>query len=250
MVLEAQWNGEDLTEKGMAEIDRQSQLAAIINVIKIEVALEREQMARDAEEGNPSNSENLVAYNGNDVSGLQQKKKGFWDEVKERAIAFITASNRDSIRLDVYDADKNKGGDYTVGYGHKLFGDELKSHLLGSTISRDQALAWLDSDINKMIEAVKNVNAQRVANGNPDFTLNQATAITDFIFTRGPNVFEPWTPGYPKDSYPKWLHLNLVTGNDQMVAIKLRVQYTAYEEKNLSGLVTRRNDEADLYSTP
>lgn len=111
---------------------------------------------------------------------------------------------------------------YTIGYGH--YGADVKKDM---SITESQAEALLKQDLAK---AIKNVNAY---NGKYNFNQNEFDALVSFAFNVG-SINQLTALG---------------TRNKKTIANKI-LQYTKSGGKVIKGLVTRRQKEYKLFTTP
>lgn len=111
---------------------------------------------------------------------------------------------------------------YTIGYGH--YGADVKKDM---SITELQAEALLKQDLAK---AIKNVNAY---NGKYNFNQNEFDALVSFAFNVG-SINQLTALG---------------TRNKKTIANKI-LQYTKSGGKVIKGLVTRRQKEYKLFTTP
>lgn len=111
---------------------------------------------------------------------------------------------------------------YTIGYGH--YGADVKKDM---SITEPQAEALLKQDLAK---AIKNVNTY---NGKYNFNQNEFDALVSFAFNVG-SINQLTALG---------------TRNKKTIANKI-LQYTKSGRKVIKGLVTRRQKEYKLFTTP
>ena len=111
---------------------------------------------------------------------------------------------------------------YTIGYGH--YGADVKKDM---SITESQAEALLKQDLAK---AIKNVNAY---NGKYNFNQNEFDSLVSFAFNVG-SINQLTALG---------------TRNKKTIANKI-LQYTKSGGKVIKGLVTRRQKEYKLFTTP
>lgn len=111
---------------------------------------------------------------------------------------------------------------YTIGYGH--YGADVKKDM---SITESQAEALLKQDLAK---AIKNVNTY---NGKYNFNQNEFDALVSFAFNVG-SINQLTALG---------------TRNKKTIANKI-LQYTKSGGKVIKGLVTRRQKEYKLFTTP
>ena len=111
-------------------------------------------------------------------------------------------------------------GTWTIGYGH------TNDVYAGQTITKDQGLAYLASD---MVHVEGAINAQ-----NFNLTQNQFDALADLLFNTGIGVLPHFTP--------------LIKANPKDSAITDKMNEYVYSKGvKLSALVTRRAKEVALY---
>lgn len=111
---------------------------------------------------------------------------------------------------------------YTIGYGH--YGADVKKDM---SITEPQAEVLLKQDLAK---AIKNVNAY---NSKYNFNQNEFDALVSFAFNVG-SINQLTALG---------------TRNKKTIANKI-LQYTKSGGKVIKGLVTRRQKEYKLFTTP
>ena len=84
----------------------------------------------------------------------------------------------ESLRLTAY---QDSGGIWTIGYGHT--GPEVHA---GLVITRQQAITWLQNDVQKAVNAVN-------ANVRVSVTQQEFDSLVDFTFNVGVHAFETST---------------------------------------------------------
>ena len=84
----------------------------------------------------------------------------------------------ESLRLTAY---QDSGGIWTIGYGHT--GPEVHA---GLVITRQQAVNWLQNDVQKAVNAVN-------ANVRVSVTQQEFDSLVDFTFNVGVHAFETST---------------------------------------------------------
>ncbi|MHB9096029.1 MAG: RHS repeat-associated core domain-containing protein [Eubacteriales bacterium] len=87
----------------------------------------------------------------------------------------------EKLRLEVYDASVDNSGDWTIGWGHKLYGNELKKYR-GKKITRDEADALFATDVKRMEDtSLKPL----LIDNNIKLNQHQYDALVSFTFNRG-----------------------------------------------------------------
>lgn len=129
-----------------------------------------------------------------------------------------TIRNSEGLELTAY---QDTGGKWTIGYGHT--GNDVYS---GLTITEGQAEQLLEYDVQNAVATV-------LSKVSVPLTQDQLDALTDFIFNTGASTSSLFT---------------FVNSNDwQGAANFLQTHYITDANGNqLAGLVTRRNNEANL----
>jgi lysozyme len=139
--------------------------------------------------------------------------------INPAGLALIEKS--EGLRLAAY---RDTGGVWTIGFGHT---HNVKP---GDTCSRTQAEQWLGEDIASAENAVEHLVTVPL-------TDNQFAALVDFAFNEGFSQFAKST-----------LLKRLNEGQHASVPTFLKA-WVFDNGKRLAGLVTRRADEAALWST-
>ena|ERR1035437_535918 len=136
-------------------------------------------------------------------------------KTSSNGISLITGS--EGLVLTAY---KDDTGTWTIGYGH------TNDVYQGQTITKDQALAYLASDLVHVENAINN--------GGFNLNQNQFDALVDLFFNTGIGVLSNFSA--------------LLKANPDDVAITDKMSKYVYSKGvKLSGLVTRRAKEVELY---
>jgi GH24 family phage-related lysozyme (muramidase) len=85
-------------------------------------------------------------------------------------------------KLEVYQGEKDKPGVLTVGIGHKLTPEELKSFSEGDVVTAEQVQAWYEKDSEKALKAATE-QAEEVGAKDPEFV----AALASVNFQLGTN---------------------------------------------------------------
>jgi lysozyme len=153
----------------------------------------------------------------------------------------IDTKAAEGFRANVYD---DGAGNPTIGYGHKLTADELKSGMLtlpdGTKLELSKGVTRAQADAIYEQDKKTNGNAAMGAlekKGVDTSKLNEATkdALNDLAFNAGPGVF---------DKSPK-LVAALKANDIQAISDELRTTGRTANGQQMGGLVTRANARAD-----
>lgn len=132
---------------------------------------------------------------------------------------FALTEKHEGLRLQAY---RDTGNVWTIGYGH------TKGVKSGDTITKDQAVAFLNSDVKEAADAVNGLVTIPI-------TQNQFDALVDFTFNVGRDAFSTST-----------LLKYLNTGDYKGAG--LQFQRWKYDNGKIEpGLVARRADETALF---
>lgn len=132
---------------------------------------------------------------------------------------FSLIGDSEGLRLKAYKCSANV---WTIGYGH------TKGVKPGDTCTVQQAIDWLHEDVK---EAERAVNSKGL-----NLNQNQFDALIDFVFNFGDKKFS-------ESTLLKLLKKNV---NDPAIAGELR-KWVYSGGKKTTGLITRREKEANLY---
>jgi lysozyme len=136
-------------------------------------------------------------------------------KTSSNGISLITSS--EGLKLKAY---QDATGTWTIGYGHTL------DVYPGQTITKDQALAYLASDLVHVENYINQFGFK--------INQNQFDALVDLLFNCGIGVLENFIP--------------LIKANPDDVAITNKMSLYVYSKSvKLPGLVTRRAKEVALY---